>query len=53
MAKLKFNINPNTELGSIESEEDLDKAITEQLKAHGYTDEEIKKWFEEADKEEE
>lgn len=42
-----------SELGLIESEEDLEIAITEQLKAHGHTDEEIKQWFEEADKEEE
>lgn len=34
------------------AEEDLEKAITGQLRAHGYTDEEIKKWFEEADKQE-
>jgi hypothetical protein len=32
---------------------EITEAITEQLKAHGYTDEEIKQWFEEADKEEE
>jgi hypothetical protein len=42
-----------SELGLIEIEEDLEQAITEQLKAHGMTDEEIKQWFEEADKEEE
>lgn len=49
--KLKFPIDGG-ELGEIISEEDLEKAITIQLKAHGYTKEEIRKWFEEADEEE-
>jgi len=50
--KLEYTINPKTELGIMESEEDVERAITEQLKAHGYTKAEIKKWFEEVDKEE-
>jgi hypothetical protein len=35
------------ELGNVENLEDLDKALITQFKAHGMTDKEIKKWFEE------
>lgn len=37
------------ELGNVENLEDLDEAIKTQLKAHGMTDKEIKKWFEEVE----
>jgi hypothetical protein len=51
MAKLEFEINSNTELGIIKTEQDLDNAITVQLKAHGYTNVEIKEWFKEIENE--
>lgn len=39
------------ELGVIANEEDLQKAITAQLKTQGYSDDEVAQWFEEADSE--